>query len=75
MAKGEVEIKVGDVWQSRGGRAKVKVAKVDPGSRWPKVYWDNTTAKPGTVRASGVCGLKRFPRDRTLIERDGKAVV
>ncbi|RTL09079.1 MAG: hypothetical protein EKK62_04055 [Acidimicrobiia bacterium] len=61
------------MWESKGGKLRVKVEKVAPpykGSSWLDVYWT------GVNRCeSGKCGEHNFLRVWKLVERDGKAVV
>lgn len=72
MSEKTYDVQVGDVWQSRGGKKRVKVDKIAPmyqgGSRkyvrWSGVGW----------RRSGTCGVHNFAASRTLVERGGKAV-
>lgn len=66
-----VEVKVGDVWQSKGGALRITVEKIGPkyqgGYDW--IFWNGVNR-----RVSGTCLPASFPRGRTLVERDGKAV-
>jgi hypothetical protein len=65
-----VEIKVGDVWQTNGGRVKLRVKSVVPDTFGRMVVrWEGINR-----RDQGTCSLANFPKKRTLIERDGKAV-
>lgn len=59
----------GDVWGSAGGRNRVEVTEITTG-HWPHARWVSTNVRGLT----GVCGLKRFVRERVLLERDGKPV-
>lgn len=68
----EAKVKVGDIWQSRGGKLSIRVDKIEPqykGSSWINVHWTGVNR-----RESGRCGEHNFTRGRTLIERDGKKV-
>ncbi len=60
---------VGDVWESRGGKLRVRVDKIIQ-DNVPVVLWTGVNQ-----RAGGSCSVANFPRGRRLIERNGQAVL
>lgn len=72
MSEKTPDVQVGDVWQSKAGKKRVKVDKIAPmyqNASWIDVHWSGVG-----WRRSGKCGLHNFAGNRTLVERDGKAV-
>lgn len=72
MSEKTYDVQVGGVWQSRGGKKRVKVDKIAPmyqGGSWIDVHWSGVG-----WRRSGTCGVHNFVANRALVERGGKAV-
>ena len=63
------DVRVGDVWESRGGKLRIKVDSIVQDGPGPVALWTGVNRREG-----GCCSVANFLRGRRLVERDGQAV-
>jgi hypothetical protein len=64
-----LKTKIGDIWESNGGKLRIRVVGHREISGCRCAVWEGVNR-----RDSGTCADVNFDRKRKLVERDGKPV-